>query len=182
MEGNKRANTIPMRKLLLIYVCCCMVFCMIFLWPGSVLPQNQGWLARSQINKDGSYQIVRIIQYKDWWKVSVSLTGGCALLLFIGIAWAASGDKLPSRGDKTFLTPLFPLTPLLGIACNCLMAVHIGPDSLVRCLLWNMIGSAVYIGYGMKHSLLNNANPDQSTQAPVSEQSALLANHSPKPQ
>ncbi|WP_018656548.1 amino acid permease [Actinomadura flavalba] len=56
---------------------------------------------------------------------------------------------------RSFRTPLFPLTPILGVVfCIYLMANLRGVTWIVF-LLWNVAGFAAYFLYGRRHSRLN---------------------------
>ena len=55
---------------------------------------------------------------------------------------------------RSFKTPFVPLVPILGIlTCLCMM-LFLPADTWIRLVLWMLIGLDIYVGYGMKHSKL----------------------------
>jgi APA family basic amino acid/polyamine antiporter len=61
-----------------------------------------------------------------------------------------------SRPDlpRTFRTPLYPLTPVLGVAFCVLLVFGLGSATWLVFLAWMLVGLAVYSGYGYRHSAL----------------------------
>ena len=57
---------------------------------------------------------------------------------------------------RAFKTPMVPLVPILGIvSCVAMMAALPG-DTWLRLIIWLGIGFAIYFGYSIKNSKLNN--------------------------
>jgi len=54
---------------------------------------------------------------------------------------------------RSFKLPLYPLTPLLGIAVCLAMMLGLGVDNWLRLLFWLAIGMVIYFGYGKKNSI-----------------------------
>jgi APA family basic amino acid/polyamine antiporter len=61
-----------------------------------------------------------------------------------------------SRPDlpRTFRTPLYPLTPVLGVLFCLLLVAGLGSATWLVFLAWMLVGLAVYFGYGYRHSAL----------------------------
>lgn len=57
---------------------------------------------------------------------------------------------------RAFKTPLVPLVPILGILACLFMMVSLPGDTWLRLIIWLAIGFAIYFGYGVKNSRLNN--------------------------
>jgi len=53
---------------------------------------------------------------------------------------------------KTFSTPLVPLVPLMGIMVNIYITLNLPTLSLLRWLVWSLIGTVFYFLYGIRHS------------------------------
>lgn len=60
---------------------------------------------------------------------------------------------------RSFKTPLVPLVPILGILSCVFMMVFLPGDTWLRLIIWLAIGFAIYFGYSIKNSKLNN--PDK---------------------
>lgn len=60
---------------------------------------------------------------------------------------------------RAFKTPLVPLVPILGIVACLIMMVALPGDTWLRLLIWLLAGFAIYFGYSIKNSKLNN--PDK---------------------
>ncbi|MFO0775042.1 MAG: amino acid permease [Nitrospiraceae bacterium] len=112
------------------------------------------------------------------------LTGVCVSILaaFIGIGEAADMTnigtlfafvlvcigvltlrKLRPDHPRPFRIPLVPVLPILGaLACIGLMSFLPGV-TWIRFFVWTLIGIAVYFGYSVKHSKLNEPMPEQGT-------------------
>ena len=61
-----------------------------------------------------------------------------------------------SRPDlpRSFRTPLFPVTPVLGIAFCLYTMINLGGITWLVFLLWMLVGLGVYFAYSMRHSRL----------------------------
>ncbi|MGR7023170.1 amino acid permease [Geodermatophilus sp. URMC 62] len=55
---------------------------------------------------------------------------------------------------RTFRTPLYPLTPVLGVLFCVLLMFGLGTSTWVVFLGWMLLGLAVYAGYGYRRSAL----------------------------
>lgn len=60
---------------------------------------------------------------------------------------------------RAFKTPFVPLVPILGILSCVFMMVFLPGDTWLRLIIWLAIGFAIYFGYSVKNSKLNN--PDR---------------------
>ena len=67
--------------------------------------------------------------------------------------------KMPEV-ERAFKTPFVPLVPILGIAVCLFMMVFLPLDTWIRLIVWMMIGFDLYLYYGMKNSVLNQAGFD----------------------
>jgi APA family basic amino acid/polyamine antiporter len=68
-----------------------------------------------------------------------------------------------SRPDlhRPFKTPLVPFVPIMGaLMCFGLM-LTLPPDTWIRLAVWMVIGMAIYLGYGRKHSTLATGEDDR---------------------
>ncbi len=57
---------------------------------------------------------------------------------------------------RAFRTPLVPLVPILGILSCVAMMIALPGDTWLRLVIWLAIGFAIYFGYSIKNSKLNN--------------------------
>ncbi len=57
---------------------------------------------------------------------------------------------------RAFKTPFVPLVPILGILSCLAMMLALPGDTWLRLIIWLIIGFAIYFGYSIKHSKLNN--------------------------
>lgn len=71
-----------------------------------------------------------------------------------GLYAAAAMHVLPQArpGNLSFTTPLSPYLPLFSMAVNIYLLVSLSPFTWVRFAVWCVIGSAIYLFYGIKHS------------------------------
>lgn len=71
-----------------------------------------------------------------------------------GLYAAAAMHVLPQArpGNLSFTTPLAPYLPLFSMAVNIYLLVSLSPFTWVRFAVWCIIGSAIYLFYGIKHS------------------------------
>ena len=60
--------------------------------------------------------------------------------------------------DRTFRVPLYPVVPVLGFAACVLLMVTLGWVTWVAFALWMVVGTAVYLGYGRRHSVVGRAS------------------------
>lgn len=60
--------------------------------------------------------------------------------------------------DRTYKVPLYPLTPVLGCAFCVLLMVTLGWVTWAAFAVWMVVGTAVYLGYGRRHSVLARAS------------------------
>jgi basic amino acid/polyamine antiporter, APA family len=58
--------------------------------------------------------------------------------------------------ERPFKAPLFPLTPILGIATSVGVMASLPLDTWIRLFIWMALGFAFYFIYGNKHSKINN--------------------------
>lgn len=58
---------------------------------------------------------------------------------------------------RPFKTPWVPLIPILGVLTSLGQMVFLPLDTWLRLLIWMAIGMAVYFGYGIKHSKVQQA-------------------------
>jgi len=54
--------------------------------------------------------------------------------------------------NRPFKTPMVPLVPILGILFSTLLIVSLSGYTLMRLVVWLVIGLFIYFGYGRKHS------------------------------
>jgi len=87
---------------------------------------------------------------------SFIVTGSLVIISFIPIA-LQKHTSMPS----TFACPLVPYIPCLGIFMNMWFIVTLPPDSLLRLLIWTVIGFAIYFLYGIRHSTLYVKNTEE---------------------
>ncbi|SFP78588.1 amino acid/polyamine/organocation transporter, APC superfamily [Geodermatophilus dictyosporus] len=55
---------------------------------------------------------------------------------------------------RSFRTPLYPVTPVLGVLCCVLLVFGLGTSTWVVFVGWMLLGLAVYLGYGYRRSAL----------------------------
>jgi APA family basic amino acid/polyamine antiporter len=60
--------------------------------------------------------------------------------------------------DRTFRVPGYPVVPVLGFAACVLLMVTLGWITWVAFALWMVVGTAVYLGYGRRHSVVGRAS------------------------
>ena len=71
---------------------------------------------------------------------------------------------------RPFKTPWVPFTPIMGIVVSGLMMVSLPGDTLLRLVIWLVIGMAVYFFYGRHHSRVQMAR-----RKPVSKPPTVMA-------
>jgi len=69
--------------------------------------------------------------------------------------------------ERPFRTPLVPLVPILAIAFSTLLMVSLSRWTLLRLVVWLVIGLAIYFNYGRKHSKVQGAAQSQSVRKPA---------------
>ncbi len=58
--------------------------------------------------------------------------------------------------NRPFKTPLFPLTPILGVLSSLALMYFLPLDTWIRLIVWMGIGILIYFGYSRKHSNVSN--------------------------
>ena len=53
---------------------------------------------------------------------------------------------------RPFKTPLVPLVPILGIVSSLILMLFLPLSTWIRLIVWLIIGMAIYLSYGRKHS------------------------------
>ena len=59
---------------------------------------------------------------------------------------------------RTFRVPLYPATPILGIAACLFLMFNLAGITWVVFGLWMIVGAGIYLGYGRRHSRLGSLN------------------------
>ncbi len=67
---------------------------------------------------------------------------------------------------RKFRTPLFPITPILGVVTCLYLVLSLRPVTWVIFGAWLVIGFAVYFSYSIRKSRLNDLAPESTTAAP----------------
>jgi APA family basic amino acid/polyamine antiporter len=80
------------------------------------------------------------------------------ILVCIGVMVLRSKMK---DAPRAFRVPLVPLIPILGIFTCLFMMVFLPFDTWIRLVVWMIIGLDVYLGYGMKKSVLNTGEDNR---------------------
>lgn len=57
---------------------------------------------------------------------------------------------------RPFKTPLFPLTPILGILSSLALMYFLPFDTWIRLIVWMVLGILIYFGYSRHHSNVSN--------------------------
>ncbi len=57
---------------------------------------------------------------------------------------------------RPFKTPLFPVTPILGILTSLGVMATLPGDTWIRLIVWMVIGVAIYFFYSRHHSKVNS--------------------------
>lgn len=83
----------------------------------------------------------------------------CApISLWVGLAFRG----LPKASGRPFTAPFAPLTPMLGIV-TCVWLMMASPmTTWIRFFVWLLAGLVIYFFYGMKNSVLNHPQPEES--------------------
>jgi APA family basic amino acid/polyamine antiporter len=74
---------------------------------------------------------------------------------------------------RPFRTPLVPFVPIMGIIVSLALMAGLNGITLVRLLVWLIIGLIIYFTYSVKHSLVRN--PELRANNPRSEISPVQA-------
>jgi APA family basic amino acid/polyamine antiporter len=78
------------------------------------------------------------------------------LLAFVMVCGAVLAmRKISPNAERPFKAPMFPFTPIAGIAICLLLMFSLPAENWVRLIVWLAIGFLIYFGYGKKHSVLN---------------------------
>src|ERR1700721_1328759 len=56
---------------------------------------------------------------------------------------------------RPFKTPFTPVIPLLGVLSCSFLIINLPWITLIRFVIWMLIGLIIYFGYGRFHSVLN---------------------------
>jgi len=56
--------------------------------------------------------------------------------------------------ERSYRVPLYPVTPLLGFGCCLLLMVTLGSVTWIAFAAWMLVGAAIYLGYGRRHSVV----------------------------
>ncbi|XP_010832109.1 PREDICTED: cationic amino acid transporter 3-like [Bison bison bison] len=92
---------------------------------------------------------------------SVLTTVAVLLLLLITgvmvIIWRQPQDPSPLY----FKVPALPVLPLVSIFVNIYLMMQITSGAWVQFGIWNAIGFVIYLGYGIRHSLAGNDEPQR---------------------
>uniref|UniRef100_A0A8D1MXH9 Cationic amino acid transporter C-terminal domain-containing protein n=1 Tax=Sus scrofa TaxID=9823 RepID=A0A8D1MXH9_PIG len=102
-------------------------------------------------------------------------TAGAVLLLLLiagitAIIWRQPQNPSP----LPFRVPALPVLPVLSIFVNVYLMMQMTTWTWAQCGIWNVVGLAIYFGYGIQHSLEDMSNPQPST-----SNSQTLDEHTP---
>lgn len=64
---------------------------------------------------------------------------------------------------RAFKTPWVPFVPIMGIVTCLFMMVFLPPDTWIRLIVWMLIGFDIYLAYGLKKSVLAQAEIENRT-------------------
>jgi basic amino acid/polyamine antiporter, APA family len=84
----------------------------------------------------------------------VSIGTLLAFVIVCGGVWYLR-VKEPNR-ERPFKTPLVPVVPILGMLVCGYMMKGLPLDTWLRLIIWLVIGLAIYFGYGVKRSVVQN--------------------------
>jgi hypothetical protein len=79
------------------------------------------------------------------------LSSGVTFLLFVYLCTI----EQPNKPADTFICPLIPLIPCLGIAGNFFLCTGIDYYTWLYLIFFEILGISFYFGYGMQNSKLN---------------------------
>jgi APA family basic amino acid/polyamine antiporter len=72
------------------------------------------------------------------------------------------------NAERPFRAPFSPVTPILGIALCLLLMFSLPPENWLRLAVWLLIGLAIYVFYGRRHSVMAKAMARESGKPGVS--------------
>jgi len=75
--------------------------------------------------------------------------------------------------NGAFLCPLVPYIPCLGIFMNVWFILHLPLDSLIRLLVWTLIGTSIYVFYGIRYSRNPLWNQESQEKQPLINDSSI---------
>ncbi|XP_006208677.2 cationic amino acid transporter 3-like [Vicugna pacos] len=84
-----------------------------------------------------------------------------AVLLLVLITGVTVTIWRQPRGPTPLLfkVPAMPVLPLMSIFVNVYWMMQVTPETWAQFGIWNAIGFAIYFGYGIRHSLAGNTDP-----------------------
>jgi APA family basic amino acid/polyamine antiporter len=88
------------------------------------------------------------------------------LLIFVVVCAAVPVLRfLHPAAERRFRAPWVPLVPILGVLACLLLMLSLPPENWLRLLIWLVIGLAVYLAYGRRHSVLARQRRGAETSA-----------------
>ena len=104
--------------------------------------------------------------------------------LGIALLAAAVVIVLPSSPPRgvSFVTPAFPYVPLMSVAVNFYLLANLSYPTWIRFVVWCILGTAIYLGYGVGHSVVGRqlaAARVEADKAAVSENKGVHGYVSP---
>jgi APA family basic amino acid/polyamine antiporter len=70
--------------------------------------------------------------------------------------------RMHPEAVRPFRAPLFPYVPILGIITCLILMFSLPEENWLRLLVWLVIGLAIYIFYGRKHSIMHKMMKEES--------------------
>lgn len=93
------------------------------------------------------------------WPIALTATmGSVSGLLFIGLVVMQIVLRKSLVSPKTFVCPLVPLVPCLGIAFNMYMLAGLRIEAWIRLAGWLLIGLGIYFIFGIWNSKMRRYN------------------------
>jgi APA family basic amino acid/polyamine antiporter len=71
--------------------------------------------------------------------------------------------------DRSYSVPLFPVVPALGIVMCLGLMVSLGGTTWIVFLIWMLVGAALYLGYGRRHSTVGALSDAEYAEAIAAE-------------
>jgi len=71
--------------------------------------------------------------------------------------------------DRSYSVPLFPVVPALGIVMCLGLMVSLGGTTWIVFLVWMLVGAALYLGYGRRHSTVGALSDEEYAEAIAAE-------------